>query len=305
MEKLRKLKIAETLGIPFQELKPKIVKKDQYNKLLYVASTNKGLRENNEDYYKVSIHPQDPNLIMALVADGVGGYAAGEIASFYVAERLNQFFISLAPEEINDSNPFILKLKKEFEKINQEMLNNASYLGVTTLSCAFITKDHLIIAQIGDTRIYTYNQTLTQITDDESEVWPFYQDGLILKDDIRFISGNNVITNAIGDALYLPAKIRVLTNNAIQALLLTTDGITDILSEKTLNQLFHQYFLKDPEKVIEQIIQLSIYGNQETITDEIEERILLANQYSLYETKPGKDNATAVLTILPNYRKKY
>ena len=297
---IRLFKIAENLGVPCQELAPKIVRKNKFNKLLYSAATNKGSRINNEDYYKIIVHPLDSSLLMAIVADGVGGYSGGEIASLFISEKLAFFFKNSQPLEINNTDLFSLKLQEELQRLNEEMLKNAYYIGATTLSCAVINKNDIIICEVGDSRIYTYNgNLLKQVTEDESEVWQLYKSGLVLKDDLRFITGNNIITNALGDCLYKPAQLNVLNKNETQALLLTTDGVTDILSDNVLNKIFSEMFTLIPEKITEIIVEEAVGGKKDTVSDEAVERICAGDRYPIYETSPGKDNATAVLTLVP------
>lgn len=76
------------LGIPSPELPLRLVRKNKFNKVLYAASTNNGGRFNNEDYYKIIMHPLDSNLLMTITIAGVGGYSAGEIASLFVSKKL-------------------------------------------------------------------------------------------------------------------------------------------------------------------------------------------------------------------------
>ena len=302
---VRLLKIAENLVVPFESLPLKLVKKNKFNQLLYSASTNKGHRLENEDYYKITEHPLDSDVLMIVVSDGVGGYSAGEVASLFISEKLSLFFRSLTLEEINNTQLFCLKLRDELHNINEEMLKNAYYVGEATLSCAVINENDIIICQVGDSRIYTYNgDKLKQVTEDESEVWSLYKDGLVLKEDLRFISGNNIITNALGDSLYNPAQINVLNKYACEALLLTTDGVTDILSDKTLNQIFREMFILNPEEITDIIVKEATSGKKETVNEEIIERICDSDRYPMDETNPGKDNATAVLTLVPKKSKK-
>ncbi len=296
---IRLFNITDHLGVSYKELSPKLIKKNKHNKLLFTAETNKGNRLNNEDYYKVTLYPLDSNLIMSIVADGVGGYSGGEIASLYVTEKLSEFFKKCSIEEINDTGLFVWEILNELKKINKKMLDEAYYVGETTLSCSVLNKNNIIIFQIGDSRIYTYNgDSLNQVTKDDSEVWTIYQEEKILKDDLRFVSGNNIITNALGDPFYKEPKIIILDRDYIKALLLTTDGVTDIVSDKILNQAFMKMFAVNPEKITEFIVHEAVNGKKEVISEDVAERILEANEIYLYETNPGKDNATAVLTLV-------
>ncbi len=302
MSDVRMLKIIDSLGIPYQKLPLKLIKKNKFNQLLYCAMTDIGnspYRESNEDYYGVFIHPLDNNLLMSVIADGVGGYADGGIASLYVTERLGMFFRKMSLEEVNNTELFCLKLEEEVCKINANMLKMACHVGVTTLSCAVINKDNIIILSIGDSRVYTYGESLVQVTEDESEVWrDYYQKGLISKDEIRFIRGNNVITNALGDTLYISPEIKVLNKDNMKALLLTTDGVTDILADTVLNQIFLEKFMKSPEMIVPMIIEKAVNGKMETLDEETENKIYDAGGYPKYEIIPGSDNATAVLTLI-------
>lgn len=306
MTNVRKLKIIDSLGIPYQELPLKLIKKNKFNKLLYCAMTDIGnspYRENNEDYYGVFSHPLDSNLLMSVIADGVGGYSYGEVASLYATERMGIFFRKMPLEEVNNTKLFCLKLKEEVCKINADILKAPYYIGATTLSCAVINKDSIIVLSIGDSRVYTYDEALVQVSEDESEVWKdYYQKGLISKDELRFIRGNNVITNALGDSLYTSPKIKVLNKDNIRALLLTTDGVTDILPDTVLNQIFLEEFMSNPEMIVPTIIEKAVNGEKEILDEEMEYKIYDIGGYPKYEINPGKDNATAVLTLVPRLK---
>lgn len=301
--KIKLINICNDLGIRFQNVKPKMIKTDKYQNLICYGKTDIGtnkIRKNNDDYYNVFIHPVDESLIMSIVADGVGGFSNGDIASLYVTEKLGKFFYSLTPGKINNTKNFCLMLQTELNQINKSMCKFPTFLGFTTLSCAIINQNDIVIANVGDSRIYTYDeQGIKQITDDDSEVWAnFYQTGLVKKADMRFITGDNIITNAFGDNFYTPVNVQSFNHDKIKALLLTTDGVTDIVSDEILQTIF-QNNLTNPIKVIDTIIDLAIHSKHELITEEIEERIWEVGGYPRFEICPGKDNATAILTLIP------
>ncbi len=294
---IRLQKIADYLGYSYQPPALKLIKKNKFN-ILCMALTNQGQREKNEDYYKIIFHPLDDSLMMVLIADGVGGYSNGDIASFFACESLNDFFQNSSLDDINDTKLFSQKIKETLAQINEKILEVPYYIGETTLSGIVINKNDIIMIQIGDSRIYTYDESLKQVSVDESDAYVLYQKGLLLKDDIRFVAGNNYINNALGDRFYKQAPLSIVAKNKVKALLLTTDGITDIVSDKVLNQVFAEHFISNPEKILEIVIDKAINGPKEIISEEIDDRIYQASESSLYEIIPGKDNATAVLTLI-------
>ncbi len=271
---------------------------NKYDKAIAMAfgSSDKGRRPNNEDSYNVVFHPEDPELVLSVVADGVGGTECGEEASLYVVQRLSMFFAESKAEEINDTFNYAQKMHEELENISAEM-DELYFYGQTTITCTIQNSQATIIMNAGDSRAYIYNgHELNQVTSDDSPVYKLYQAGSINKDDMRFTVGNNIITNAIWSAEANP-EISIIDNQGIEAVLLTTDGVTDIVSDKRMEEIFEQQYVNNPEMVVKEIIKEAVAGEATQSDEAAQTRIDEAGRIALSHTSPGKDNATLVLSM--------
>ena len=280
---------------------------EKNNKIVAVAKSDIGqVKKNNEDFYGVFTNQKDENLILVAVADGLGGHKAGEEASKFVIKSLGEFFKQCSPAEINDSEKYQKKLNKAIKKINSHLnktikkINKNIKEGDTTLTGAIINENDLIIFNIGDSRTYGYDQKLTQLTDDDSILWKIYKKGYIQKNDIRFTSFNCLVTNSMDDS-FIPIhpKYKIVKDNPYSALLVTSDGVHDILSDETMGKIINSNY-ENPEKLINEIVKRAVYGNKERITEDTKKRLKKPFVPIFSEITPGKDNATAVLVLTKN-----
>jgi PPM family protein phosphatase len=200
----------------------------------YGAHSHQGrVRTSNEDYFVTNIGCK-----IFLVADGMGGHAAGEIASRMTAEKVEEiisggipgtgmeFVLQLAVQEANTS-------VHEAQKIQAEYRGMGSTLTVLTFSngCYYI-------AQVGDSRAYLLRKsTLEQLTQDHSLVWPLYKSGMITKDDISRNPRKNLITRSIGTQPQVEADLQTGPAMEGDLYLLCSDGLTDVLTDSDISQI--------------------------------------------------------------------
>jgi PPM family protein phosphatase len=172
------------------------------------------------------------------VADGMGGHAAGEIASQIAASTVEDI-VSGKTDESNMEDLLRFAVQKanasvyETQKLKPECRGMGSTLTVLTF-----LNSHYFIAQVGDSRAYLYrNKTLSQLTRDHSLVWPLYESGLLTKDDISRHPQKNLITRSIGTQPQVEADLQ--TGEALEGdiFLLCSDGLTDVLSDREIQQM--------------------------------------------------------------------
>jgi len=202
------------------------------------AKTHTGkVRTNNEDCYFVS--EQGPKLYV--VADGMGGHNAGEIASSvavdavkgYIYEELKNIQSKDEIEEvllgsIRHANAEVYQMSKSGE--------NMDGMG-TTLTLLLIDEDILYFAHVGDSRAYFLKGTsIEQITDDHSLVGELLRAGTISEEQARVHPQKNILTNAVGTGLTVKIDVlhRIVENGII---LLCTDGLTTHVSESEIAEI--------------------------------------------------------------------
>jgi len=270
-----------------------IKKLNPYNeneKYLDCETTTGTKKENNEDFAATVISPTNTDVALLVVCDGVGGSPYGIKASEFVVTNLVEWFNNFdftndLPENIE------INVIKEIKKINRK-LRKAYKESNTTLTMALIGKTKTLIINRGDSRTYSIkNHELTQITKDDSFVWKWlYKNGKgnYTKDDFRFLTLNSYITKSIGDNLCLKIDTHVIENNSYDGLLLLSDGVTDIVSDKRMEEI-----LKEKEHLIflRELLTEACYGESEFFQDGIQESLLKT------PTTPGKDNATAAMYL--------
>lgn len=197
------------------------------------------IRSVNQDFLYVSELPVGrlPNLFM--VADGMGGHQAGDVASKYTIEQIVANVKASA-----DDNP-VRVLRKAIEDANRALLKLArgdeKLFGMgTTIVAATIEDDCLYVANVGDSRLYVLNDRVTQVTRDHSLVEEMVRSGAIDRTEARFHPKKNVITRAIG------VKEEVMTDffdvklKPGDTVLLCSDGLTNMVEDEDIRILMEQ-----------------------------------------------------------------
>lgn len=242
-------------------------------------------RSNNEDSVITLIHPNNKNLKLLAVADGVGGRESGEVASNFTISVLEKWFYNLPEETINNTKKLSKYLTNIITCINNCLYVIESYRTgcATTLTCAIINKKKTVVANIGDSRAYIFHgDTLKQITKDDSVVWTYYEQGELTKEQLRFHKQRSLITKCIGTDYGTKPDITILENTDYTGILLFTDGVTDCLSDSKLERLVHT----KKQDLAHSIIKEAVYGKQS-------KRVPKGENFST--PKNGKDNATVAL----------
>lgn len=205
-----------------------------------VAITEVGkVRTANQDYVFCSDTPvgKIPNLY--IVADGMGGHRAGDLASKYTVEILvNQI------ENSEFENPIGI-IQNAIEEANFSLIKKAhesqEYEGMgTTLVVATVWDNTLYVANIGDSRLYIVNDEIKQITRDHSLVEEMIHLGELDKDSARVHANKNIITKAVGVDPDLEAdyfEVEILDGDTV---LLCSDGLTNMLEDEVIKEIVHK-----------------------------------------------------------------
>lgn len=206
----------------------------QKRKILITAKTDPGqCRSNNED--AISFKLFNDEKAFALVADGMGGHRAGEVASALACKQLH---IQLQKIDWNEDT-----MVSTIEQINRSIYTtaqkNSAYQGMgTTLILACIEADQLLLAHVGDSRCYQYSKgSLQPLTRDHSLIEEMLDQGLIKKEDLGKSMRKNLLTRALGvaDTIDITVSQRQLEGHGL--LLLCSDGLSDMLDDKQIKQL--------------------------------------------------------------------
>ncbi len=205
------------------------------NKIQCFGMSNVGnVREHNEDYYIA-----DPENHIYIIADGVGGGLAGEVASKNAAELI---YKELIKSNLSFSKGTLLeKITYTNQQIINESESNHNYKGMsTTLVVLWGNKENYLLCNVGDSRAYLYrNETLKQITSDHSVVQALIELGEISKEEARTHHLKHFVTQVIGTEDLKPDiyEITLLNNDLV---LLCTDGLTDMIPDAQISSIIQK-----------------------------------------------------------------
>ena len=204
-------------------------------------------RELNEDYVYMSETPVGnlPNLF--IVADGMGGHNAGDYASKYTVETIIQSISendemdsqTLIEQAINEANTFIR---------NQALANDHMSGMGTTLVVATCTDEELLVANIGDSRLYVIrDDQMVQITVDHSLVEEMIHMGGIDRKSARNHPDKNIITRAVGVKDQVQADFFTVDIFQGDTILMCSDGLTNMLDDEEIKQI-----VQDSRDIVEE-----------------------------------------------------
>ncbi len=204
--------------------------------LSYCGATEKGVRGNNEDAYIILKHKY---LYLFVVADGLGGHAAGELAS-NIAVTVLSGTVKRTIEDISLESMKRL-LASGFMKANEEVCRQAKVvperLGMgTTLVAALLNEEGRgIIANVGDSRAYLIGNDIKRISKDHSYVQELVDRGIITPKEADVHPEKNIVTRIIGMEGIEPDFYEVELGE--NTLLLCSDGLTDALTDETIREV--------------------------------------------------------------------
>ncbi|MEK9869936.1 MAG: Stp1/IreP family PP2C-type Ser/Thr phosphatase [Pseudomonadales bacterium] len=251
-------------------------------KIEIASRTDEGqVRDHNEDYIS-----DNPTLGIAVLADGMGGLNAGEVASSMAVHLLMQELIayrlgeSSLPAELPEEETE-LPIESRIVRKAVEMANDAVFhssqtqlqhkgMG-TTVVVALYYDNRVSIAHIGDSRVYRFrNNALEQVTKDHSFVQELIDKGLYTKEEARTSDKKNVVTRALGVAPFVEVECHQYDTEVGDVYLMCSDGLHDLVPDQNIERAF-----------------MELSGNLTELANYLVE---LAN------ANGGKDNISVILT---------
>lgn len=195
--------------------------------------TDRGqVRAQNEDAVLIL---GDEQAGIALVADGMGGHEAGEVASQLVIEQFRRAF-PLLP-----ATPLAMEtwLRDNVELANEQVLEFAKQSNLvmmgTTIAGVCWHDETIVIVHIGDSRVYALRGgTLLQLTEDHSYVNVLKQLGELTEEEMRVHPKRNIITRAIGSKEHVEPDLQVFADPEFDTILICTDGLTTHLTDEAI-----------------------------------------------------------------------
>jgi protein phosphatase len=228
------------------------------------ARTDIGLvRSNNEDALLALYLPDGQHLW--LVADGVAGRDAGELASATsvgVFQRLAQSGKLAAARDPDLATPLLaMAVHKAHVEVSRLAVESQQKLSMScTLTAALATDQRIDIVHVGDSRLYHLHAgALTQITEDQTVTRQLIADGRLSEDQLAEHPDRNTLSQSIGlesaEHPFTPAHYRIEVT-AGDRLLLCSDGLSDLLAADTIAMLLRD--ASDPATAVEHLIQSAL-----------------------------------------------
>lgn len=203
-------------------------------KLHAVGITDIGnVRTENQDSFTIQSAPcsTNGNSLLAVVADGVGGGKAGNIASKIVVDVLTDIY------RVNEGNPQEV-IRRAIEAANALILersrNDELCRGMATTCTAMLVKgDTVVIGHVGDSRAYRIRGgEIVHLTEDHTIPRKLFRDGLITEEEIESHPQGNALTNAVGCRSMIDVDITSYEMNELDTYIICSDGLYKYLSDE-------------------------------------------------------------------------
>lgn len=212
-------------------------------------------REMNQDSFFVS--SENDEIKLFILADGMGGYKGGEIASKLAVVSAKNF--------ITNNFPKIIKEKEEILKLISDAIEYANFVVFekskespeisdmgTTLDICLIYNNKVFIGHIGDSRVYRIRKNvIRKLTNDHSYVAQLVKEGKITKEEAYNHPRKNMLLKAIGCSSLVEPDVMYKGFIKDDILLMCSDGLTNMLKDEEI----YQILLENPEKPVDVLIK--------------------------------------------------
>src|SRR6266581_4723308 len=265
-------------------------------------------REHNEDNMAYVI-PKDPQVMankgaLFIVADGMGGHAAGEVASEIAVDTVSNMYYQDDSDDVAVS--LLHAIRRANASIHQRAAENMLRTGMGTTCIAAVLRGNMAyIANVGDSRAYLLRGSqVKQISQDHSWVAEQVRAGLLTEDQARTHAQRNVITRCLGTQAEVDVDVFHEKLHEGDSLVLCTDGLSGLVSDEELQRIVDQFVPQ--ESVYHLVERANENGGPDNIT------AIVVRVHEVGEEPPGVrhpvrvggrevgEEDTAILEMLPN-----
>ncbi|NBE55028.1 Stp1/IreP family PP2C-type Ser/Thr phosphatase [Streptomyces boluensis] len=220
--------------------------------LRFAAGSHKGMiREGNEDSGYAG-----PRLLA--IADGMGGQAAGEVASSEVISTLVQLDDDVPGSDILTSLGDAVQRANDQLRVMVEEDPQLEGMG-TTLTALLWTGQRLGLVHVGDSRAYLLRDgVLTQITQDHTWVQRLVDEGRITEEEATTHPQRSLLMRALGSGDHVEPDLSIREVRAGDRYLICSDGLSGVVSHQTMEEALASY--QGPQETVQELIQLALRG---------------------------------------------
>ena len=221
----------------------------------YAKSDIGKVREINQDYYYISNSLDEVQLYM--LADGMGGYNGGEIASKLAIQSAKSYIENNFKEIEKDKESIIQLVGSSMEYANmvvyEKSRENQELEGMgTTLEVCLIYNNRAFIGHIGDSRIYRIRKEfMRKLTQDHSYVQKLVKDGTITKEEAENHPKKNMLMKALGCNAFVEPDVSVKGFLRDDILLISSDGLTNMVKQEDIFKIAKGNIEKAPIRLVD------------------------------------------------------
>ena len=206
--------------------------------IAYAKSDIGKAREMNQDAYYIS-EPSSP-IKLYLLADGMGGYKGGEIASNLAIKCAKSYIENNFKDVAKDRDSLIQLVASSMEYANmvvyEKSKEDEALKGMgTTMEICFLYENKMYIGHIGDSRIYRIRKhIIRKLTNDHSYVETLVKDGKITREEAKTHPKKNMLMKALGCTEYIEPDVFVRGFLKDDIILMSSDGLTNMIDEQEI-----------------------------------------------------------------------
>jgi PPM family protein phosphatase len=218
-------------------------------------------RKHNEDAYALDVTEG-----LFIVADGMGGHAAGEVAAKITVETIGEFIAATRQKEEAtwpfrydhqlqfNSNRLAIAIEKANERVMAAVAAQPWLKGMgTTVVAGLLNEKTLSLAHVGDSRAYMFREgELTRLTDDHSWVHEQVAAGILTEEDAKSHPLKNVVTRALGGGPSVSADLQELSFQPGDEFIFCSDGLTTMLSDEEIQASIEKE--RDPQSLCRTLV---------------------------------------------------
>jgi serine/threonine protein phosphatase PrpC len=216
--------------------------------------THQGMvRTNNED--SIALYPE---IGLAILADGMGGHQAGEVASGTAVEIIHRYFMDKLENGAGplDGSNVIEAIELANTAVFEMSKQKTEYSGMgTTIVVAYFNDQQLHIGHVGDSRLYRLRgDDFEQLTEDHSVVQELVSRGFMSREEANASMNKNLVTRALGIDAVVNAALTETGCENDDIYLLCSDGLSDIVNDESIQAVLNER--RDTlERAVEELIQ--------------------------------------------------
>lgn len=231
------------------------------------------VRKHNEDNFLI-----DSELGLFIVADGLGGHAAGEVASQIVVDKVGQFISQTVEQDRTwpleydvalpyDGNRLKAALMLTDQAIVDDIRGNPERESMgSTVVAGLVRENRITLVHVGDSRAYLLNKKeIRQITKDHSWVAEQVANGILTPEEARKHPFRNVITQALGNGGELDVAVQEMEIQELDRLLLCSDGLSGMVQDDDIYQIVRD--ASSIEAAVQELVSRArVNGGEDNIT---------------------------------------